>query len=419
MSKEQVRGRLISSFWMFEEIAGILDETHFEQFAGPADTTSPTQGAPEADGERDRSAEPAEDDSEPLESPQPSEPLHQGAPAWENLLDTLIALDDSGGTQDPPSDASDDRLSALDRRIEELHDAVEGLTLELGLTDRYSQDRFDRVEDRLDAVEGAVDAAVRPAELEAVANTVDDRLARLDSTLNTFESSVEREISRLEGVRSNHTDTIDNVRSLVKSQGARLDTLDDTVSNHGTQLDEVDQQLSTFDQRLDEAASGIESHRAAIDEFESRVSRHESDLDSVETILGHLFDRVDRFEERLDGLDEAVRGLKPVVATLTEREQVEAIKTDAAGLGRRQASCGSCGEGVDVGLLERPNCPHCEVPVCDLTVESGWIRSKAVLETGEPGSDDIELENSAGPDESAGYETVESSATGFRFASGS
>ena len=90
-----------------------------------------------------------------------------------------------------------------------------------------------------------------------------------------------------------------------------------------------------------------------------------------------------------DGFDESLarplarlgvrRHVDDVGADDAHDKAVDRIKRAAAQEGVETASCESCGESVNLGLLTAPECPHCEATVSDVRPTGGIFRKKARL----------------------------------------
>ncbi|MFC7172659.1 hypothetical protein ACFQL0_03325 [Haloplanus litoreus] len=81
---------------------------------------------------------------------------------------------------------------------------------------------------------------------------------------------------------------------------------------------------------------------------------------------------LDRKVDQLAGAVVDVRSeLHRVSAAEHDRQAVDDLRTAANRHGERTAACGDCGATVDLGLLSRPRCPHCEATYVDFDPPPG------------------------------------------------
>jgi chromosome segregation ATPase len=183
---------------------------------------------------------------------------------------------------------------------------------------------------------------------------------------------------------------------------ARSSELTQTAVDRATR--QVDNELTTleseFTENLDDVRDRIiqvkkETDRKAPAEHDhpdlaDRLNRLESDVDAVQDDLddlrADLDGQFDSQEQRLDELDETVWDLQDKLETVayvvrdlrdgSEMENkraasVDAIKQAAAKEDLDRARCEACGEGVEIGLMTGPECPHCEATVTDVRPGEG------------------------------------------------
>ncbi|MBB6645214.1 hypothetical protein [Halobellus ruber] len=223
------------------------------------------------------------------------------------------------------------------------------------------------------------------------------------------------------------------------------------------------------------AADGMEDLEARVEELAGRVGELEGDLDekitdvrerviqvkreadakapaehdhpaidrridegfgNYEEILEYLTERAETLEadaadrdEKLRRVANAVVGLRRRVAALEgvieEREGVAELREAANRRGIAEAACESCGNGVRIGLLGEPACPHCGSPFEDVEA-GGWFKSnlltvgnRPALESGPTPSDGNSERtepsgsraNGSGPEPSTGPVGSEAAAT--------
>ena len=108
-------------------------------------------------------------------------------------------------------------------------------------------------------------------------------------------------------------------------------------------------------------------------------------FDNYEEILTHLDEATATLDRKLGRLASAVIDLRGRVADVSRdeaRRTALAHLTDTANRhGVVKAKCEACGEGVHVGMLVQPRCPHCDTSFTSLEPRGGFFR-KSVLHTG-------------------------------------
>ncbi|MBX0303561.1 hypothetical protein [Haloarcula salinisoli] len=266
----------------------------------------------------------------------------------------------------------------LDERARELGEPREELVTQLLAAYRTTTERDGgdlataldveaRVEDAMqDELDAAVAAAVDDVLEERVDSTVRDRLPDITDAV---ESRVE---GRLDAVEDDFTEKITDVRQRVVQLKRELDGKAPADHDAFETVEELDGSVAELNREL----------VAARDEFEDDMTAQTERVDDLET-------RFDEFEQRLDDTEEKLKRVAWVVNDLRDdqggrdahQKAVDRIKRAAAQEGISSASCQSCGEKVEIGLLTDPQCPHCSSTVSDVQPEGGIIRKKASLVT--------------------------------------
>lgn len=148
---------------------------------------------------------------------------------------------------------------------------------------------------------------------------------------------------------------------------------------------------------IDQATAEIAAVNAVIDDVEDRMV---AGFDNYEAVLEYLVESTDEVEEKLDVLAEILIEVREDVSVLMTdhaRQQAVADLSRAAAVhGTSTASCGNCGEAVDISLLVTPRCPHCAEPFTEFSPKEALFDSH-VLETGDrPAIEPAEEAESAG-----------------------
>ncbi|MFB6255937.1 MAG: CopG family transcriptional regulator [Haloplanus sp.] len=138
-----------------------------------------------------------------------------------------------------------------------------------------------------------------------------------------------------------------------------------------------------LDDRVNAAVRAASDAESAVADLETRLDRG---FENYEEILEHLTDATDELDENVETLAGAVVDIRAearrVSAAEHDRRAVDDLRTAANRHGERTASCADCSATVDLGLLARPNCPHCEAAFVDFEPATGFF-SSATLSTGD------------------------------------
>ncbi|WP_207588166.1 hypothetical protein [Halomontanus rarus] len=112
-------------------------------------------------------------------------------------------------------------------------------------------------------------------------------------------------------------------------------------------------------------------------------------FDNFEEILEGMVDDIDELDDRSTILANAVVDLRERRSARSVRERrraaVEELQLAANRLGINRAACEECSSNVTIGLLTRPECPHCDCSFTDVSTKSSLFGSHT-LETGDPPS---------------------------------
>jgi len=201
------------------------------------------------------------------------------------------------------------------------------------------------------------------AELQGLRGAIEELSG--DQTDSDDETGGE-ELSALEG-------QLDDLSSAVVD---RQTETDDTIDKLDDRLETVDERLSAVERRLSEGMS-LSELEAAIERTEADHAelerRLESEFDSIEQVLQHLLDTTDNIEYRLGAVSDARQeALAPVREQFAKQEELADLKQEAIRHGVETADCDNCGQTIDLGLLEAPECPSCERRFTGIT-KGGWL----------------------------------------------
>lgn len=155
-----------------------------------------------------------------------------------------------------------------------------------------------------------------------------------------------------------------------------LSGLDDRISDLEDDLDEkiTDVRKRVIQVKREADAKAPKDHDHP--ELEERI---EAGFENYEEILEYLTDVTDEHDGKLNTAAGAIVDLRERVSALeresTERAAATELRREANRQGVTTAVCGSCGESVRLGLLDRPYCPHCESTFDGLDPKRGFFGS--------------------------------------------
>ena len=185
----------------------------------------------------------------------------------------------------------------------------------------------------------------------------------------TSNEEVDGLAERIEDLETGFQGKLEDVRERVIQVKREADAKAPADHHH----DALDR-LETIDERLDnlagdvtalEAEVGTLAAEAALEELEASVDEH------AETLMER--------EERLADLEDKLRTVGWAVSDLREEQAgrgtdtLDRIKAAAAGHDISRAVCENCGDGVEIALMTRPACPHCEAAVTNVEPASGFF----------------------------------------------
>ncbi|MFB6303898.1 MAG: hypothetical protein ABEH47_01930 [Haloferacaceae archaeon] len=253
----------------------------------------------------------------------------------------------------------------------------------------------------------------------------DDRLSTLDERVAAVEREgidserVEELAERVEELTERLSD-VEVTAEADEDLRDRLDALDDRVDDLDAELDEkiddvrerviqvkretdakapADHDHRELRRAAERAADGVDDLRERIDDLDGRV---DEGFDNFEEVLEYLTETSDDLEDRTTRLARATVDLRDRVADLETERSARAVADDIRAKANRNgdasATCESCSRTVRIGLLSRPECPHCDATFEDVEPSSGLFGS-ATLVAGRPPALEGETTTAASPDE--------------------
>ena len=192
-----------------------------------------------------------------------------------------------------------------------------------------------------------------------------DEIAEQFSTLERSQADLEADFHQ----------KIDDVRERVVQIKRETDRKASTDHDHADLREQAERTAGNLAQLRAE----IQSLQAATAEVREEV---DTGFENYEDVLEYLTDATDDLEEKLTVLAGAVLEVRDRTATVATRESARQaagkLARQANKLGVRTARCEECGRRVDIGLLARPECPHCAVTFSDVE-DGGWFRPATLV----------------------------------------
>lgn len=248
-----------------------------------------------------------------------------------------------------------------------------------------------------------------PDDLEA---WVSERAAASDETraevmrrLLAAHRLLDEQPDRLDGAAPPTGDVASDVNDL-------RDRVDELAVRVGGVETDLDEKIADVRERVVQVKREADA-KAPDDHDHPEVERRmDEGFENYEEVLEYLTDRADDLadaaadrDEKLQRIVTAVVELRRRVAAveraIEDRTAVAELRRSANRQGISTASCASCGESVDLGLLDEPACPHCESQFNDVEA-GGWFRpnrltigDRPALESGGHDAPDAELDGDA------------------------
>ncbi|WEL18352.1 Uncharacterized protein SVXHr_2197 [Halorhabdus sp. SVX81] len=200
-----------------------------------------------------------------------------------------------------------------------------------------------------------------------VRDVLDEREPRDGS--GEIEDATEALTDRIEEVDDRFQEKLDDVRSRVVQVKREADAKAPADHDH----DAFDR-LDVIEERLDSLEADFAALSADVDSRASQSALEElaDDVAATDESLTAQDDRLDDVEEKLQTVAWAISDLREAQAR-DETETVDRIKAAAGRHDVSRAVCENCGDGVEIALLTRAACPHCEAAVTTVEPSSGFF----------------------------------------------
>ena len=203
------------------------------------------------------------------------------------------------------------------------------------------------------------------------ADVRDDLLAQVAELETVVEEMDSLLRGRISDVEEEFEEKLDDVRDRVIQVKRETDSKAHANHSHRdlrTDIESLDADIERLEQALDELEDGMETG-----------------LESISADQDDLADRADEIERKLDLLANTMLKLRSRTAEVSELGNQLAAVTNIADAANRagtsEAKCEGCQGTVDISLLTRPRCPHCQEPFSDFEAK-GWFLGSNTLTTG-------------------------------------
>ena len=204
--------------------------------------------------------------------------------------------------------------------------------------------------------------------MDVEADDLQDQVDELETIVDEVDSLLRGRISEVE---ETFEEKLEDVRDRVIQVKRETDSKAHANHSHrdlGTDIESLDADIERLEQ--------------AIDDLDGRF---EATIESISAEQDDLADRADEIEDKLDLLANTMLDLRSRTAEVSELGNQLAAVTNLADAANRagttEAKCEGCGGTVDISLLTRPRCPHCQEPFSDFEPK-GWFLGSNTLRTG-------------------------------------
>lgn len=244
-----------------------------------------------------------------------------------------------------------------------------------------------------EAVGGAEEPT--PFDADAVGNAAKGTDGR-ESSSQSSEEKPEQSVALTEQFESLE-ERVDDLQAEIEAEAERGQSLDEVTAAVATRLTEIEAELDevtaaidttqeSLAEQYDSLTARIDSLESVVDRKHAKVTSEQSDLaaqqdemrsridaefGNLETILKYLVSQTDELEADLTVAEK--RSRDAVSSLQWERDRLQTIKRDAADLDVHEGACESCEETIDLDLLSRPYCPHCETTLSGVERRKKWL----------------------------------------------
>jgi predicted Zn-ribbon and HTH transcriptional regulator len=366
VSEDELLHQLMSSYWMMDELATVIDDLEIDAGRGISGTGSPAESGrsttdPESKSDpsdRERASRSGSELGDPEEAPSPADyddgviPLIETLKDWksertqpesssvdDNLIDLIKVIQGGNQAGGPGQSAAETR----DRDGPDAGGVSETVQLIRALKEFNDSSGGGNIQEQLAAEQKHRELADQIEDLEAEIEAASEEVQQVDEATQQRTREVAKQLQQLD---------------------SRLDAIEETLQDK-PDAEAVDQ----IEGKLGEVADQITKVRGEVD---SRFDEVDTEFENVEQILNHLFDQVDENDSRTETLNEQLSRIQSRMHVLDDLEAAKDLQREAHDAGVSTATCGSCREAVDVDQLTEPACPYCSAEFDGLTEEKKW-----------------------------------------------
>ncbi len=246
VSRQELMNQMLSSYWILDELTGLVGETEFE---GRADHRSPgpVESAPKAEGTNDSASDDSE--GEQIENPSTEESIRGIHAAIQELIEAQTGAESKRSTEVrqfasvPPFDEGIvSVVSDLQRQIGKYESKLDDVeTRQDSQFDRFSNE-FQLLLDRVEDLERKQDEYAKNDDIDALAAEIGELDGRIEKR-RTVDEKLESRYRELESRMDREFDSIEELFHRL------LDALDDLDSELETATESYRDELEPIQQR--------------------------------------------------------------------------------------------------------------------------------------------------------------------------
>lgn len=333
ISRGEVLDQMLSSYWILEELTGMMDEAKAEGELRGTETESKNEmngGSKTPSGSTTNSA----DEEDGLF---PDGDFSDLISEFQELRTAILESQErqhqfQGSDRSPTGGRRTDRQS--------IPSVTDG-RLEYAISDL--RDRIRTLSDRIEEVESG-----HEEDIEELETDVEETITLLDE----LEEGIEEDLATKSELRTVRDDVGDRV--------SRLDENMTEVLGNVSQIEESVQELGAKVSTLDETTTELDR-------------RMEREFDGIERVFEHLLSTTEDIEYRLGGLSESHQeDIEPILEFVENQDRLDTLTKAANRKGISKAECDNCDSTVNIGLLNEPFCPGCDRPFSGLEKGAKW-----------------------------------------------
>jgi len=221
------------------------------------------------------------------------------------------------------------------------------------------------------ALEGKLETLVS----EAVETELDGQESWMPADSKASTDDLEAELDeRLEAARADFHEKLEDVRERVIQVKREVDAKAPADHEH-----EALDRLDALEERVGELEATTGELEATIADLEGELESIRGEFEAAADDAGTVDEQFADLEERLTTVAWVVSDLREAHESDTGEAALQQLKREAAAADVSRAKCENCDEGVEVGLLTEPACPHCDATVTTVEPSQGFFGSPRLL----------------------------------------